>query len=195
METTPATRPLQVLGIAGSLRRASYNRQLLESARRLAPPALVITPFDIGEVPLYNADHDADAARPEAVRRLKQAIAVSDAVLFAAPEYNHGVPGVLQNVIDWASRPAFASPLAAKPVGMMGTSGGISGTMRGQQALKLVLMSTLALIFPHAGIAITLAKDKFDAGGMLAHEQTRELLAVYLADFERWVRRQAALPR
>jgi chromate reductase len=183
---------LQVLGIVGSLRQASFNRQLLENARLLAPPTLAITPFDLAEVPLYNADHDQDATRPAAVQRLKQAVATSDAVLFASPEYNHGVPGVLQNAIDWVSRPSFKSPLVGKPVAMMGASGGISGTMRGQQMLKLVLMSTLAAVFPHPGVAIPLAKEKFDAQGRLAHEPTRDFVAAYLREFEGWLRRQLA---
>lgn len=194
MDTSPTLKPLQVLGIAGSLRRASFNRQLLESARVLAPPTLVVTPFDIAEVPLYNADHDTDDARPASVRRLKQAIAAADAVLFASPEYNHGIPGVLQNAIDWASRPAFKSPFAGKPVAMMGASGGIGGTLRGQQMLKLVLMSTLAEVFPHTGIAVTLAKDKFDAQGVLSHEQTREFVIAYLRDLDGWLRRRV-VPR
>jgi chromate reductase len=192
MNLCPVVPPLRVLGIAGSLRQGSFNRQLLENARLLAPPTLSISPFDIAEVPLYNADHDQDATRPASVQQLKQAVAESDAVLFASPEYNHGVPGVLQNAIDWVSRPSLKSPLAGKPVGMMGTSVGISGTMRGQQMLKLVLMSTLAAVFPHPGVAIPLAREKFDAEGRLAHEPTRDFVAAYLREFEGWLRRQLA---
>jgi chromate reductase len=183
-----------VLGIAGSLRRDSFNRQLLDNARQLAPATLIVEPFDLADVPLYNADLDTDDARPEAVRRLKEAVAASHAVLFCSPEYNHGVPGVLQNAIDWVSRPAFKSPLVGKPVGMMGASGGVSGTMRGQQMLKLVLMSTLAAIFPHPGVAIPLAREKFDAAGALAHEPTRDFVAAYLRDFATWLGRQSAQP-
>lgn len=191
MEPTSPSRTLQVLGIAGSLRHASYNRYLLQSAGELAPPALAIAAFDLAEVPLYNADLDTDDARPDPVRRLKQAVAAADGVLFVSPEYNHGVPGVLQNAIDWLSRPSFKSPLAGKPVGMMGASGGVSATMRGQQMLKLVLMSTLAVIYPHPGVAVPLARDKFDTVGWLSHEPTREFVAAYLHGFETWVRRHA----
>lgn len=192
MNPSPSASPVHVLGIAGSLRHGSFNRQLLGNAQLLAPPTLSIAPFDIAEVPLYNADHDSDDARPEVVRRLKQAIAASDAVLFVSPEYNHGVPGVLQNAIDWVSRPSFKSPLAGKPVAMMGASGGVSGTMRGQQMLKLVLMSTLAVVFPHPGVAVPLAREKFDAEGRLVHEPTRDFVAAYLREFDGWLRRQLA---
>lgn len=184
------TEPLKILGIAGSLRRGSFNRQLLENARALAPPTLQVDPFEIADIPLYNADLDSDTARPEIVRRFKNDIAACDAMLIASPEYNHGVPGVLQNAIDWASRPAFKSPLVAKPVAMMGASGGASGTMRGQQALKLVLMSTLAEVFPHPGVAIPFAKDKFDAEGKLVHEPTRDFVAAFLREFDAWVRKR-----
>ena len=185
---------LQILGIAGSLRRGSYNRQLLENARALAPATLQVNPFEIADVPLYNADVDSDTDRPEIVRRLKDEVAACDAMLIATPEYNHGVPGVLQNAIDWASRPAFKSPLVAKPVAMMGASGGASGTMRGQQALKLVLMSTLAEVFPHPGVAVPFSKDKFDADARLVHEPTRDFVAAFLRDFDAWLRRRGATP-
>lgn len=96
---------MRVLGIAGSLRRASYNRGLLEAARQLAPQSMTIERFDLDAIPLYNADLDADGARPAEVERLKTAVAGADALLIVTPEYNHSVPGLLQNAIDWASRP------------------------------------------------------------------------------------------
>src|SRR5215208_5075400 len=116
---------MRVMGIAGSLRRGSYNRSLLDAARTLAPPSMTIVPFPLDEIPMYNADYDADHLRPPEVARLKRAIAEADALLIAAPEHNHGIPGVLQNAIDWASRPGLASPLAGKPVAIMGASTGV----------------------------------------------------------------------
>ncbi len=181
--------PVRVLGIVGSLRGASFNRRLMEAARELAPEGMRIETFDLGQLPLYDGDLDTEERRPEAVRRLKQAIADADAVLIASPEYNHGVPGVLQNAIDWASRPAGKSPLAGKPVAIMGASGGPVGTARMQQALKLVLMSTLALPMPHPGVAVGQASERFDAAGRLVHEPTREFLAQFLSDLEGWTRR------
>ena len=182
---------MNVLGIAGSLRRASYNRGLLEAARQLAPASMTIERFDLDAIPLYNADLDADGARPAEVERLKKAVADADAVLIVSPEYNHSVPGVLQNAIDWASRPGMTSPLAGKPAGIIGASAGVIGSARGQQQLKLVLMSTLALVLPHAGVVVGQAKEKFDAAGTLTHEPTRQFVAAYLKELEAWTRRVA----
>ena len=182
---------MKVLGIAGSLRRGSYNRGLLEAARQLAPPSMTLERFDLDAVPLYNADLDADGVRPAEVERLKKAVADADAVLIVSPEYNHSVPGVLQNAIDWASRPGMTSVLAGKPAGIMGVSGSAIGTARAQQQLKLVLMSTLALVLPHAGVVVGNATEKFDASGSLTHEPTRQFVAAYLKELAVWTRRVA----
>ena len=150
---------------------------------------MTIVVFPLDEIPLYDADYDADHLRPPEVTQMKQTVAECDALLIATPEYNHGVPGVLQNAIDWASRPGLKSPLAGKPVAIMGASAGAIGTARAQQQLKLVLMSTLALVMPHAGVLVAHASDKFDASGALVHEPTRQFLAKFLKDLEAWVRR------
>src|SRR5712691_36275 len=127
---------MRVLGIAGSLRRGSYNRALLEAARSLAPAGMEIDIFDIRTIPLYDGDLDQDATRPADVQRFKQAIKDADAVLIASPEYNFSVPGVLKNAIDWASRPAFTSVFVEKPVAIVGASPGAVGTARAQEHLK-----------------------------------------------------------
>jgi chromate reductase len=180
---------MNVLGLAGSLRQGSYNRRLLEAARHLAPAAMRIEPFTLEAIPLYNADLDVDDRRPDEVTRLKRAIAAADGLLIATPEYNHSVPGVLQNAIDWASRPGLKSPLAGKPAGIIGASTGAIASARAQQQLKLVLMSTLALVMPHNGIAVGQAAEKFDAAGVLTHEPTRQFVAAYLKELEAWVQR------
>lgn len=180
---------IQVLGIAGSLRRASYNRMLLDASRALAPEDMRIESFDLRDVPMYNGDLDTDAARPADAQRFKQAVADADAVLIASPEYNHSVPGVLKNAIDWASRPGFKCVFTGKPVAIMGASGGPVGTARGQQDLKLILMSMLALVLPHPGVAVGLAPEKFDASGSLTHEPTRQFLAAFLGEFRAWTKK------
>jgi len=181
--------PLRVLGIAGSLRTGSWNRKLLEAARRLAPAELSIEPVDLGEIPLYNADLDTPERRPSSVEGLKESIRNADALLIATPEYNYGVPGVLKNAIDWASRPAGESPLAGKPVGIMGASPGALGAVRAQEHLKLVLLGTLSQVFPHPGVVVGNVRAKFDASGELVDEATRRFIAAYLVDFAAWVRR------
>lgn len=187
--STRSTPPVRVLGIAGSLRRNSFNRWLLEAARELAPPGMEIEVFDLSDIPLYNADIDTNEARPESVRRLKQAVADADALLIATPEYNHSVPGVLQNAIDWASRPAGRSPMRENPVGIIGASPGAIGTARAQQALKLVLLSTMSYVLPHPGITVGNAATKFDGSGRLEDEPTREFLGSFLVELRRFAER------
>lgn len=177
---------VRTLGIAGSLRRGSYNRSLLESARTLSGEAMRIEPFGLHDIPLYNGDLDVEGSRPQEVERFKQAIAEADALLIATPEYNHGVPGVLKNAIDWASRPGGKSVLVGKPVAIMGAATGPVGTARAQQQLKLVLMSCLMPVMPHPGVLVNLAADKFDAAGALVHEPTRQHLAKFLQDLVEW---------
>lgn len=190
MSTTyRAGAPLSVLGLAGSLRGGSFNRRLLQAAVELAPDGMQIEPFGLASIPLYNADLDTDADRPDPVRRLKEAVARADAVLIATPEYNHGVPGVLQNAIDWVSRPAARSPLKEKPVAIMGASQGAVGTARAQQKLTLVLMSTLAYVMPHPGILVANASDKFDEEGRLIHPPTRKFLGSFLEQLAEWTAR------
>jgi chromate reductase len=182
---------MRVLGIAGSLRRASYNRALIASARELAPAGMTIEPFELDEIPLYNAELDNDELRPDEVRRLKEAVAAADALLIATPEYNYSVPGVLQNAIDWASRPVMRSPLVDKPVAIMGASPGLTGTARAQQQLKLVLMGTWSLVLTHPAVLVSAAHEKFDSAGRLVHEATRQHVAALLRALEVWAHRLA----
>ncbi|HEY3570120.1 MAG TPA: NAD(P)H-dependent oxidoreductase [Thermoanaerobaculia bacterium] len=186
--------PIRVLGVAGSLRRGSYNRRLLAAARELAPPGMEIEAFDLDGIPLYNGDLDADGKRPAEVERLKRAIAGVDALLLVTPEYNHSVPGVLQNAIDWASRPGGKSVFVGKPVGIMGASTGAIGTARAQQQLKVVLFSTLALVLPHPGVAVGQAAEKFAPTGELIHEPTRDFVRAFLRDLRDWTLRHGRVP-
>ena len=188
-----ADADLHVLGIAGSLRTGSFNRALIGAARELVPEGVVVEPFDLGEIPFYNADLDTDERRPDSVERFKSAIDAADAVLIATPEYNHSVPGVLQNAIDWASRPAFRSPLVGKPVGVIGAASGAVGSARAQEQLKVVLLATLAHVFPHRGVVVGHARQKID-DGRLTDEPTRVFLAAFLSDFAAYVRRHDAGP-
>lgn len=185
-------QPVRVLGIAGTLRRAGYNRWLIAAAQALAPAGMEITSFDLAGIPLYNQDIDTDEVRPESVRRFKQAIAEADALLIATPEYNYSIPGVLQNALDWASRPAGKSPLAGKPAGIMGAATGAIGTARAQEHLKLVLFATLARVLPHPGVVIGQAQEKF-AAGTLVHEPTRAFVQSYLQNLLDWTRQFATV--
>jgi chromate reductase len=184
-----SAEPLTVLALAGSLRAGSYNRALVEACVGLTPEQLRVEPFEIHGIPLYNADLDTDEDRPEVVRHLKQAIARADGVLLASPEYNYGVPGVMKNVLDWASRPGFDSPFYHKPVAIMGAARGRSGTMRGQEQLKLHLLGMASLVFPHPGVAVQRAPSKFDDDLRLTDDATRDFVRAFLSDFAEWLAR------
>lgn len=157
-----ARADVRVLGLPGSLRRASLNRRLLEASAGLAPAGLSVVVHPLHGIPPYNADTEA-AGLPPSVRRLKQAIDDADALLIVTPEYNAGIPGVLKNAIDWASRPAYRSPLVAKPVALMGGTPGLRGIERALEALRQVLASTLAEPLPRA-ISVARLHDKLADG-------------------------------
>src|SRR2546428_12070554 len=112
---------LRVVAFAGSLRRGSFNRALLEAARQLALGRMTISPIEIGELPFYNADVEAEGD-PAAVVEFKAAIRAADGVINARPEYNDGIPGVLTTAIDWGSPPPRIAPLTGKPVALIGGS-------------------------------------------------------------------------
>src|SRR5246127_526663 len=125
---------ITVLGICGSLRAGSYNKAALHVAIELKPPGMTIETADIGSIPLYNEDVRAQGFPPP-VEKLRRQIAAADALLFATPEYNYSMPGVLKNAIDWASRPPD-QPFAGKPVAIIGASAGMGGTARAQYDLR-----------------------------------------------------------
>ena len=179
---------MRVLGIAGSLRKASFNRALLRAAQELAPEEMEITVFDLSPIPSYNEDVEKDGD-PGPVAALKDAIRSADALLFVSPEYNYGVPGVLKNAIDWASRPPGKSPLNGKPAAIMGASQGTGGTMRMQLALRqaFVFTETYAMLKPEVYVAR--AQDKFDAEGRLTDEKTREFVGKLLAALVPWAQK------
>jgi chromate reductase len=179
---------LSILAFAGSLRRASYNRALLRAAAELAPAGMRISIFDLAEVPLYNGDVEAEGD-PEPVARFKRAIAAADGVLMATPEYNHGVPGVMKNAVDWASRPPRGAPLGGKPVGVIGASPGSTGTARGQGQLRQAFGFTDSYCMPQPELLVARAHEKFDSEGHLTDPETGRYLARYLTAFAAWVRR------
>jgi len=170
---------MRTLGIAGSLRAGSYNRALLQAARELAPAGMEIAEFDLRELPLYDGDVEA-AGDPEPVAALKDAIRSADALLIATPEYNRGVPGVLKNAIDWASRPPLGSPLAGKPVAIMGASTGRGGTARAQEQLRAAVEYSRANVLNDPEVLVPEAYMRFDERGRLTDEETRKEIAALL---------------
>jgi chromate reductase len=181
-------RPIHILGIAGSLRRASFNRGLIRAAVELAPAGISVSAFDLHEVPMFDADVEA-TGDPGPVTALKRAIGEADALLIATPEYNHCIPGALKNAIDWASRPARASVLSGKPVAVMGASPGRGGTARAQAQLRDGLTYTGSLVLPLPELLVPLAGTKFDDAGDLIDPDTRVEVRDVLVALAAWARR------
>jgi chromate reductase len=182
------TVPLNVVGIAGSLRRNSLNRALLRAATELAPPTLHLDIRDLIDIPLFNQDVE-EAGIPHAVAELRGAIGAADGLLISTPEYNHGVPGVMKNTIDWLSRPPRQSVLNMKPAAIIGASPGMTGSARGQSQLRQAFgfTNTPAMLQPE--ILVARAHEKFDGEGRLVDEPTRQFLAKFLVQFAEWIAR------
>ena len=160
---------MQLLGISGSLRDASYNTKLLRVAGRLLPDDVEFVVWDgLKAVPPYDEDDDRDPA-PEGAQRFRDAIAGANALLFATPEYNSSVPGQLKNAIDWASRPLATNVLRNKPVAVIGASAGMFGAVWAQADLRKVLASTGARVV-EGEVAVGHAHTRFDENGNLTDD-------------------------
>jgi chromate reductase, NAD(P)H dehydrogenase (quinone) len=166
---------VKILGISGSLRDGSYNTKLLRAASELLPPEVDFEHWDaLKAVPPYDEDDDVQPA-PAAVAALRDAIAGADAVLFATPEYNWSIPGVLKNALDWVSRPLASNPLRNKPVMVVGASTGAFGAVWSQAELRKVLSSTGARVLENE-VAVGHAQTRFDDDGRLDDGELREQL-------------------
>jgi chromate reductase len=182
--------PIRVLAIPGSLRRASHNRALLRAAAELAPAGVEIDHYDgMAGVPPFNED-DEGPAPPAAVRDLRARIAAADAILIATPEYNHSVPGVLKNALDWASRPYGTSALVGRPAAVMGASPSPFGATWAQAELRKVLAASGAAVLDRE-LAIGRAGERFDAAGALVDADARERLREHLEALAAMIREPA----
>ena len=174
---------IKVLGISGSLRADSFNTALLKSAIELSKEYLNIDIYDISRIPLYNHDHEKKGI-PESVIEFKSAIASSDSLLFALPEYNSSVTGVLKNAIDWASR--AESPLNDKPCAIMGASGGLSGTAVAQSHFRQIASSVNLICMNVPKLQLRKSKSLFDENNILTDQSTLEHLDKFLKAFREW---------
>ena len=181
------SNPVRILGIAGSLRKASYNRAALRAAATLLPPDATLETFELEGLPGFSEDDEKSP--PAQVVELKRRIRAADALLFSTPEYNYSVPGVLKNAIDWASRPYGDSAWTGKPAAIMGASPGTLGTARAQYHLRqiFVFLDIHALNRPE--VMIGNAASRFDAAGNLTDDNTREHVRKLLAALVDWTRR------
>ena len=178
---------VRILGIAGSLRRASYNRGALRAAADLLPDGTTLDVFNLDGIPGFN--EDLEHSPPTQVVALKQRIRTADAILFATPEYNYSVPGVLKNAIDWASRPYGDSAWTGKPAGIMGASAGGIATARAQYHLRQMMVFLNMFPVNQPEVMIGKAGERFDADGNLTDDPTKEHIRKLLATLADWTRR------
>ncbi|HUC11630.1 MAG TPA: NADPH-dependent FMN reductase [Stellaceae bacterium] len=177
---------ITVLGICGSLRTASFNMAALRTALELRPSGMTIEIADISTIPLYNEDVRAQGF-PPAVETLRRQIKAADALLFACPEYNYSMSGVLKNAIDWASRPPD-QPFAGKPAAIIGAAAGMAGSARAQGDLRrsCVFLDMHPINKPE--VLIGQAQTKFDAAGRLTDELARGFIRDMLVALDSWTR-------
>jgi chromate reductase len=170
---------IKILGIVGSLRKDSYNHFALKAALELVPDGAVLNLIELHGIPVFNQDDEM--AMPAAVLEFKRRILAADAILFATPEYNYSVSGVLKNAIDWASRPFGESAWTGKPAALMGASPGSLGTARAQYHLRQILVAFDMPVVNQPEVMIGNAAQRFDQDGRLTDASTREHIQKLLA--------------
>lgn len=178
---------VHVAGIAGSLRKASYNRALLREAGSLMPDGAELEIVEIRDMPLFSQDLEDDPPAP--VASFREKVRRADALLIATPEYNYSVPGPLKNAIDWASRPPGHAAIVGKPLALMGASSSTFGTVRAQLALRQIAVYLDMHLVNKPELLITRAAEKFDEQGRLTDEAAKDVLRDLLARLVAWTRR------
>jgi len=176
----------QIAVVVGSLRRDSFNRKLATALAKLGPSEFSFNQLQIGDLPLYNQDDDANQA--EIVKKLKADIVASQGVLFVTPEYNRSIPGVLKNAIDHASRPYGQSAWAGKPAGVLGVSIGPTGTSMAQQHLRNVLATLDAPTMGQPEVFLQTKEGLFDAAGNIG-EASKKFLQTWMDRYVVWIKK------
>lgn len=180
--------PFTVAVLVGSLRQDSINRRLARALAAMAPERLRFELLELGDLPLFNQDHET--APGAAVERFRAAMDAADALLFVTPEYNRSIPGVLKNAIDHASRPPGQRVFAGKPAAVMGVSPGATGTALAQQHLRNILAHLDTVTMGQPELFLQAREGFFDADGGIG-EGSRAFLQRWLERFAAWVERHA----
>jgi chromate reductase, NAD(P)H dehydrogenase (quinone) len=176
---------VKILGISGSLRKASFNTALLRAAAAVMPDGARLEIGSISGIPLYDGDVEASQGIPPAVQALKAKLIESDGLLLVTPEYNNSIPGVFKNAIDWLSRPPADIPkvFGGRPVGVIGASPGGFGTILAQNAWLPVLRTLGTRTWFGGRLQVSRASSVFNEAGELNDAAIREQLRKYLAGF------------
>lgn len=183
---------MRVLAISGSLRRDSYNTGLLRAAAEVAPDGVEVVIYDgLRELPPYDQDDEAGAV-PAEVLHLRRAIEDADALLFATPEYNGSVPGVLKNAVDWASRPRATTVMQNKPAAVIGASTGMFGAVWAQADLRRILGLTGNRVLD-LELPVGRAQETFTDGALPEHHEIRQQLLDVLEALEDAVRQRESV--
>ncbi len=175
---------MKLLAIQGALRVESTNRKLLKVAISHLPKGVTTEIYELHDIPFYDGDVEAKGL-PEVVVEFRKKIENADGILIATPEYNYGVPGVLKNAIDWASRPP-KQPFDKKPVVILGASSGMFGTARAQIQMRLLMQYLNAYAMPRPEFLLGMSAEKFDSEGNLKDEKSRELLEKFMKAAVEW---------
>jgi len=181
---------MKLIGISGSLRKESFNTRILYAAAQCLPGGVTLSIVSCQDLPLYNMDIDGES-KPESVKQFMDSIADCDGVLFATPEYNYSIPGLLKNAIDWASRPAYKSVLAGKPVAIVSASKSPVGGARAQSHLRDILSATLSPVVPSPPFLLPGVQNTFDKEGKLTDSASLQRLERYIGEFVDWIIRLA----
>jgi len=175
----------KLIGLSGSLRRASFNTALLRAAEGLMPAGSELSARTLHGIPLYDGDVEATQGIPQSVAELKDAVAAADGLLLATPEYNNSIPGVFKNAIDWLSRPVADIPrvFGGKPVAVIGASPGPFGTLLSQTAWLQVLRTLGTKPWFGGRLLVSRAGSVFDPSGAITDDKVREQLRQFVAGF------------
>ena len=176
---------MKILGICGSLRKASFNMAALRACNELMPQGMTMQIASIADLPIFNQDV-LDAGMPEPVKRFRGEVAAADGLLIASPEYNFSVSAPLKNAIDWASRPPN-QVFHDKPIAIFSAAGGPLGGARVQYDLRRILSQLWGHVLPRPEVFIGMAASKIDAQGKLTDDTTRKFLSELLAGFKDWI--------
>ncbi len=182
---------MKILICIGSLRAASFSKKLAQAAEALVPAGTSVEIVDGRDLPLYDQDLDGDE-KPQAVQTLHDQVSGADGLVFITPEFNYGIPGSLKNLIDWASRPAFNSPLKNRPSMVITVSLAPTGGARAHVQLSSVLSGTLTPVFTAPSFVVGGVHEKFGEDGELTDAQTKARLERSLEAFAAWAKKNPA---